>query len=265
MDESQQYMIRVEHVTQHYSVRPILRDVTFEVARGEQVSVVGPNGMGKSTLLGVLAGILWPIDGYVEIDGRRRRSSVEAEQAIRRLVYYLPDQPWLPSQRTGREFLVAVGELYEVPYKRLFDHVDRVLSLFELDQHGDHIISGYSNGQKHKLAVAGALVSEAPVLLLDEPFGGGLDPAGIIALKEVFQHPASRGDVTVVMTTPVPALVAEVATRVLVLREGRVTAYATPDELRGESNAPTIEIALQRLVFPESVENLKRYFEEKGK
>ncbi len=257
-------MIRAENLFHHYSVRPVLRDVTFTVPKGELVTVVGPNGMGKSTLLSVLAGTLAPIEGTVEIDGLRRRASNEIEREVRRRVYYLPDQPWLPDLRTGREFLVAVGQIFDVPHRRLFDHLERLLALFELDRHGDQTISGYSNGQKHKLALAGALVSEAPVLLLDEPFGGGLDPAGIVALKRVLQDLTARQAATLVITTPVPALVAEVATRVLVLRDGRLAAYATPAELCAQAGCDTLEEALQRLVFPETIENLNRYFEGRG-
>lgn len=76
-------MIRAVDVTQHYGVRPILRDVTLEIPDGTRTAVIGPNGMGKTTLLGVLGGVLTPQRGYVEIDGLRRRSSVENELEIR--------------------------------------------------------------------------------------------------------------------------------------------------------------------------------------
>ena len=98
-------MIRVVDVTHHYGVRPVLRRVNLEVQAGELVAVLGPNGMGKTTLLGIIAGVLWPLKGFVEIDGRRRRVSMEEELAIRRRLAYLPDHPWLPGSRTGREFL----------------------------------------------------------------------------------------------------------------------------------------------------------------
>ncbi len=77
-------MIRVVEVTQHYGVRPVLKQVSLEIADGELVVIVGPNGMGKTTLLNVLGGVLSPQSGYVEIDGRRRREIVEFEIAIRR-------------------------------------------------------------------------------------------------------------------------------------------------------------------------------------
>src|SRR5262245_19875844 len=122
-------MIRVVDLVQHYGVRPVLRHIQLEIATGEVVAVVGPNGMGKTTLLGATAWVLSPQHGYVEIDGLRRRSSVDNELAIRRRVAYLPDHPWIPKDHTGREFLLAVGNLYEVAIDRLIDHVDRLLDV----------------------------------------------------------------------------------------------------------------------------------------
>lgn len=218
-------MIDVVDVTQHYGVRPVLQGVNLHVERGELVAILGPNGMGKSTLLGVLAGVLSPQKGYVEIDGLRRRRSVEEELEIRRRVVYLPDHPWLPKNLTGREFLLGVGRIYDVEDERLMAHVDRLLQLFELTEKGDSPIRTYSNGQQKKVAVCSALVTEAPVLLLDEPFAGGLDPSGLLALKTLMKWLADRGDVTVVMATPVPELVEELAHRVVVLVRGEVVAY----------------------------------------
>lgn len=119
-------MIEVINVTHHYGVRPVLRNVSLHVDKGEVVALMGPNGMGKTTLLGVIAGALWPIEGTVRIDGKVRRSSPENELAIRRQVVYLPAEPWLPSTRTGREWLLAVGRLYGIGEQRLMDHVPRL-------------------------------------------------------------------------------------------------------------------------------------------
>jgi ABC-type multidrug transport system ATPase subunit len=96
-------MINVVNVWHHYGIKPVLRDVSLKVEPGELVAVMGPNGMGKSTLLGLMGGVLWPIKGYVEIAGHRRRSSVEEEIEIRKKVVYLPDNPYLPLYSTGRE------------------------------------------------------------------------------------------------------------------------------------------------------------------
>ena len=153
-------MIELRGVTQHYGVRPVLRRIDLQIESGELTAIVGPNGMGKSTLLGVIAGVLSPQQGYVEIDGLRRRRSAEEELEIRRRVVYLPDHPWLPVSRTGREFLLGVGQLYGVDSERLFDHIDRLLTLFELSREGDWPMRSYSNGQKQKIAVCSALVTD---------------------------------------------------------------------------------------------------------
>src|ERR1700677_1322276 len=107
-------MIELVNVTQHYGVRPVLKRINLRIERGELVVIVGPNGMGKTTLLGVMGGVLQPQHGHVTIDGHQRRRGVDEELAIRKMAVYLPDQPWLPSQTTGREFLLSVGRLYGV-------------------------------------------------------------------------------------------------------------------------------------------------------
>ena len=256
-------MISARGITQHYGVRPVLQGVDLEVRAGEMVAVLGPNGMGKSTLLGVLAGVLTPRQGYVEIDGRRRKSSVENELAIRRRTVYLPDHPWLPVNRTGREFLMSVGLLYDRDDLRLLKHVELLLKLFDLTREGDWPIRGYSNGQQKKIAIASALVTEAPILLLDEPFSGGLDPSGIFALKSVLRRLVEAKRATIVMTTPVPELIEGLADRVLILRDGRIAAFDAPAALRERAQgAANLGQALEHLSGGATLEHVETYFRE---
>src|SRR5262249_43947726 len=149
----------------------------------------------------------------------RRRSSVEDELAIRKMTAYLPDHPWLPAQRTGREFLLAVGRLYDISDDRLIDHVQRLIDLFELSKHADGPIRSCSNGQQKKIALCSPLGTGASVLLLDEPFSGGLDPSGLLALKRVLLRLAQQEGRTIVLSSPVPELVEEVAYRIIILRD----------------------------------------------
>ena len=255
--------IELVGVVQHYGVRPVLRDINLQIPPGTIVAIVGPNGIGKTTLLGVMAGVLSPQRGHVELDGLRRRRSVEEEQAIRRKVVYLPDHPWLPLSRTGREFLLAVGRLYDLDPDRLIDHVERLLALFHLTKEGDWPIRSYSNGQKKKIALASALVTQVPILLLDEPFGGGLDPAGILALREVLKRLGSQPDRTIVMTAPAPELVEELARKVLVLRDGQIVAFDDLEGLRRLAGCSgTLTEVLARLIHPETLEQVQQYFAE---
>jgi ABC-2 type transport system ATP-binding protein len=258
-------MIDVEDVTQHYGVRPVLKRVSLQVRSGELVALVGPNGMGKSTLLGVLAGTLSPQHGRVLINGFERKSTPEAELEIRRTSVFLPDRPWLPKNRTGREYLMAIGRLYSRPEDDLMDHVTRLLDVFELSREGEWPIRSYSQGQQKKIALAGALVTNTKVLLLDEPFSGGLDPSGILALKYILRRLVDQQGATVVMTTPVPEILDELADRIAILREGEVVAFDTPTGLRRLAQCSGgLDEVMARLIHPRTLENLQRYFQETG-
>lgn len=254
-------MINLVQVTHHYGIRPVLQDVNLHVKKGDVLALMGPNGMGKSTLLQIMAGVIAPYQGYCEIDGKRRRQTEEDEVAIRRKVVYLPAEAWVPSQMTGREWLLAVGGLYEVEYLRLFDHVDRLLTLFDLADKGDSPISSYSTGQQKKISLAAALVTEAPILLLDEPFSGGLDPSGILAMRRVLQHLAKGDQTTIVISTPVPELIEDLADRIAVLRDGGIYAHDTVEGLRQlAGGALRLDEIYQKLAKPEGTGNIDQYF-----
>jgi ABC-2 type transport system ATP-binding protein len=256
-------MIELVNVTQHYGVRPVLKNINLRIERGEMVVIVGPNGMGKSTLLGVMGGVLQPQHGYVTIDGHRRRQSVDDELAARRLAVFLPDQVWLPARMTGRIYLLRVGALYDIDQDRLMQHVDRLLALFELSEQADQAMSSYSNGQKKKIALASALVTEAPVLLLDEPFSGGLDPSGLLALKRVLKRRVADQGGTVVLTSPVPELVEEIADRIVVVRHGEVAAFDNLEGLRRLTQVSgSLSDILEKLIYPETTRKLQDYFKE---
>jgi len=255
-------MIQVARLVQHYGIRPVLKEINLEARNGELVVILGPNGSGKSTLMRVIGGVLEPQEGFVEVDGLRRRGSVESELAIRKRLVFLPDHPWLPTQMTGREFLLAVGQLYDVPFGRLTDHVDRLVELFDLMKESDWPIRSYSSGQMKKLAVCSALVTDAPILLLDEPFSGGIDSSGILALRRVLKRMASQEQATVIVTTPVPELVEELADRIAVLSDGRILAYDTVDGLRRQTGCSgSLAEALERLLHPGAPDKVARYLE----
>lgn len=256
-------MIELRGVTHHYGVRPVLRGVDLRVDRGEVVVILGPNGMGKSTLLGVMGGVLQPQHGTVTIDGYQRRRSVDEELAIRKMAVFLPDQAWLPSQTTGREFLLSVGRLYDIEWERLIEHVSRLLTLFELGEQGDWAIKSYSSGQKKKIALASALLTEVPILFLDEPFSGGLDPSGLLALKRILRRRVTEQGGTVVLTSPVPEIVEEIADRIVILRNGEVAAFDSLEGLRQLTGSTgSLSEMLERLLYPETMRKLQDYFQE---
>jgi ABC-type multidrug transport system ATPase subunit len=254
-------MINVVDVSHHYGFRPVLSDVSFQVPAGQSVTVMGPNGVGKTTLLSIVAGILAPARGGVEIRGVRRRSSEEAELKIRKELAYLPDHPWLPEFMTAREWLLAIGQLYDIDPDRLMDHIGRLLELFQLTDKGDSPIRTCSNGQKKKIAICGALVTEAPVLVLDEPFTGGLDPSAILALRRVLKHMADTGSATVLMASQVPELAEELAHKVMILSGTRIVGYDSVEGLRKQTGCTgSLPEVFAKLVNPEALDNIEQYF-----
>jgi len=254
-------MINVVDVSHHYGLRPVLSHINFRIPAGKSVTVMGSNGVGKTTLLNIIAGLVAPASGTVEIQGVRRRSSPEAELQIRRQVAFLPDHPWLPNAMTTREWLMAIGQLYDIDADRLLDHIRRLLDLFQLADKGDSPIRTCSNGQKKKVAICGTLVTEAPVLVLDEPFTGGLDPSAILALRRVLKHIAGQGDVTVLMASQIPELVEQLAQQILVISGTRVVAYDTLEGLRAQTGcAGSLPEVFEKLVHPETMEHIENYF-----
>jgi ABC-2 type transport system ATP-binding protein len=260
-------MISLNNVFHHYGTRPVRRGITMHVGRGELVALMGPNGMGKTTALAVMAGVLWPVRGSVDINGKRRRESPQEELAIRKEVVYVPADA-SPVSGTARESILAMGRAYGVDDDRLLDHAERLLVLFDLAAKADESVYSLSTGQQKKVVLCAALAAETPVMLLDEPFSGGLDPSGILALKRVLRHRVERDGATVVVATPVPELVAELADRVAVLREGRVIAYDTVEGLRrlaGVTGDDTpLDEVYERLANPQALANIEQYFAAGG-
>lgn len=257
-------MIEARNVSHHYGVRPVLRNINLHIAKGELVVLMGPNGMGKSTLLGVLAGAISPTSGSVIVDGKIRRSTPANELAIRQLCVYLPAEAWLPLGTTGRQWLLAVGRIYSISDDRLFDHIEQLLDLFDLKDQADASISSYSTGQRRKISVAAALVTDAPVMFLDEPFSGGLDPSALLALKRVLLYHISSGEKTIIIATPVPELVEELAlprnSRVGILKDGVLIVLDTLPALSQQTAGLTrLEEIYEKLVGSKGAEKVDRY------
>jgi ABC-type multidrug transport system ATPase subunit len=254
-------MIKVTDVSHHFGLRPVLCHINLDIPDGHLVALMGPNGVGKSTLLGIISGLITPAKGHVEINGLWRRGSEESELKIRRQTTLLTDHPWLPEFLTAREWLLAVGQLYDIDADHLMDHIVRLLDLFELADKGDAPIRTCSNGQKKKIAICGALVTETPVLILDEPFTGGLDPSAILALRRVLKHLAESSKVTIVMASQIPEMVELLAHRIAILSGTHLVAYDTLDGLRAQTGCSgSLPEVFEKIVHPQTTEHLERYF-----
>ncbi len=171
----------------------------------------------------------------------------------------------MPLNTPGLEFLLAVGRLYGVDEDRLFDHAQRLLELFDLADKAEAAIRSYSTGQRKKIGICSALITDAPIMILDEPFSGGLDSSALRALQHILKYLADRDDVTVVMAVPVPELVEDLADRIAVIKDGRVVACATADGLREQVSVDgSLSDVLETFVH-EDVNKVDRYFQGESK
>lgn len=260
--ELPEFAVEAEGLWCAHAARFVLRDVSFRVRPGEIAVIVGVNGVGKSTLLSTLAGATTAARGEARVHGHPRRKTVESEKAARQVAAYLPDDPWLPGSTQLREYLGAAAGLFGVPLAQAIDRIDALLVLFALTTCESQSLGSLSTGQRKKAGLCAALISDRPVLLLDEPFSGGLDPAGIAALRRVLRHRANQLGQTIVLTTPVAEVVAELADRLLILCDGqlgqdidRVTLQQTL------SQAESAADALNSLIFPDADARIRQYFD----
>lgn len=223
-------MIDLRNVTKKYGPKVAVRDLTLSVPAGELFAFLGPNGAGKTTTLKMLCGLLFPTEGTVSVGGFDLRTHGDA---ARRLIAYVPDQPFLYEKLTGREFLRFTADLYGMDRKHADDRIARVIDLFHLDDFADDLTERYSHGMRQRTVFAAALVHEPRLLIADEPTVG-LDPKSIRELKVLLRELVARG-VTVLLSTHTLDIAQELADRIGVIDHGRLLALGTMADLRKQA------------------------------
>ena len=254
--------VHAEHLWCAHHAKSVLRDLNFTIHRGEIAVIVGVNGVGKSTLLATIAGAISAVRGNVSIFGHVRRAAPESERSARRMAVYLPDEAWLPGFMQVREYLGAAAALFEVPPADAIDQIDALLDVFALTTVESQSLGSLSAGQKKKVGLCAGLLANRPLLLLDEPFSGGLDPAGIAALRRVLIDRARTHHQTIVLTTPVAEVICELADRLLILRDGELVHNLNRTELQHHlAIGPSSADALNSLIFPDAELRIQRYLD----
>lgn len=219
-------MISARKIEKRYGSFQAVAPMDLEVRDGEVFGFLGLNGAGKTTTLRMLAGVLPPTAGEIWIDGVNLHGDpVEA----RRRMGFIPDRPYLYDKLTAREFLRFLGEVYRVDAAGLNRRVDEMLAEQGLEDHGDQLVESYSHGMKQRLTLAGALLHEPRVLIVDEPMVG-LDPRGARQIKETFRQIAAAGR-TVFLSTHTLDVAAEVCDRIAIVHKGRIAALGSPAEI----------------------------------
>ena len=216
--------IAVTALTKIYGTTTAVNGLSFNVAPGEIVGLIGANGAGKTSTLRCIAGIHAPNGGSVTIGGHDIvRAPVEAKRALA----FIPDEPHLFDYLTVEEHLRFIARLYGVADAD--SRIPPLLAELELVEKRRALPGELSRGMRQKLAIACGLLHEPSVLILDEPLTG-LDPAGIRRMRETIAARARAGT-AVILSSHLLNLVEELCTKLLVIRRGECVAYGTIGEI----------------------------------
>jgi ABC-2 type transport system ATP-binding protein len=214
-------VIEVEHLTKRFRKTVAVDDLSFKVNEGAITGFLGPNGAGKTTTLRIILGLVRPNGGRTTIDGRPYR---ELDAPVRQVGAVLEAASFHPG-RSGRNHLRVLATAVGIPYAR----VEEVLALVDLTGAAGRRAGGYSLGMKQRLSLAGALLGDPQVLVLDEP-ANGLDPQGIRWLRELLQSLSEEGR-TILISSHVLAEIEHIADEVVIIHRGKFVAHATTAEL----------------------------------
>ena len=206
-------------------------DLDLTIPRGELRALLGPNGAGKTTTLRIVAGLLKPDAGRVSIMGHDLAR--EPMEAKRRLAF-LPDDPLLYGKLYPLEYLEFVAGLWNIDADQAATRGKELLRWLDLDAKGGEKIEGFSRGMRQKLALAGALIHEPDVMILDEPLTG-LDAATARQVKDLLIDRVRAGK-TVILTTHILEVAERLAERISIINRGRVIADGTLEELRASAH-----------------------------
>jgi ABC-2 type transport system ATP-binding protein len=229
-------MIEARGLEKRYGDTLAVKGVDLAVYPGEIFGFLGPNGAGKTTTIKMLVGLLRPSAGTARIGGH----DIQHEPiAAKRLIGYVPDQPYLPEKLTAREFLEFIAGLYQLDRADARRRGEELLRLFDLHERGDDLVGGFSHGMRQKTALAGALLHNPRAFFLDEPTVG-LDPRSARLIKDILRAQSSRGT-AILMSTHILEIAERMCDRVAIISAGQVIATGTVDELRAGRTGESLE------------------------
>ncbi len=243
--------LRACRLSKRYSGITVVRDVDFTVHPGDVVGYLGPNGSGKTTTLRMLAGLIEPSSGRAEFDGR----DVQDDPiGFRRRLGYIPEEPFLYSFLSGREYLELIGRLRQLPDRLLAEKIDGFLELFGIRSAADQTIASYSKGMRQKVLISAALLHDPAVIMFDEP-ESGLDVTTTLVLRHLVRVLASRGK-AIIYSSHLLEVVERVCTRVIVIHQGMVAADDSVDRLRALMSRSSLEAIFAQLAITQNPEQI---------
>jgi ABC-2 type transport system ATP-binding protein len=218
-------MIKVESLTKRYGPTVAVRNISFEVDKGEIVGFLGPNGAGKTTTMRILTCFLPPTEGTASVAGY---DVLENPLEVKKRIGYLPETPPLYPEMEVLDYLRFVARLKGIPRNEIASRVNSVVERCAIGEVRQKLNGQLSKGYRQRVGLAQALIHDPDVLILDEPTAG-LDPKQIIDVRGLI-HELS-GDHTIILSTHILPEVSTTCSRVIIINEGKLEASDTPENL----------------------------------
>ena len=216
--------LTIERLSKRYGQHWALRELSLRCEPG-MLGLVGPNGAGKTSLMHMIATLLDPTEGTILWNGQDIRTHGEA---LRQVLGYLPQEFGIYREFSGRQFLRYLASMKGLPKSIANKRVDEVIEVVNLEQVADRKLPTYSGGMKQRIGIAQALLNDPELLIVDEPTAG-LDPAERVRFRMLLSSLTSNR--IIILSTHIISDVEAVASRLLILQEGRVLTDTTPEAL----------------------------------
>ncbi len=244
-------MIKVNHVTKAYGDQVAVNNLCFHIKEGETVGLLGPNGAGKSTTMNLLTGLIEPSEGEIQICGY---DLLKDPKNAKVQIGYMPEGIPLYKDLTVKEFIGFMADLKKVPSKEKQNNIQEAITKTDLNEVQNKLIRNLSRGYKQRVSLAGALVSNPKILILDEPTVG-LDPKQITQIREVIRNLGKNH--TIILSSHILSEVSKLCKKVIILNQGKLITIDTPENLENKVKKETI-IKLTIEGEKEKIENLAK-------
>ena len=218
-------MIEVKNITKKYGSFTAVDNISFKVKDGEIIGLLGPNGAGKSTTMNTITGFIEQTDGEVIVNGY---DTVKKAKRARSQIGYMPEGVPLYTDLTVKEFITFMAELRKLKRTDKKEKVQKIMEQTGLKEMQNKLIKNLSRGQKQRVSLAGALIGDPEVLILDEPTVG-LDPKQITEIRSLIKELGKNH--TVILSSHILSEVSQICDKVIIINKGKIVAEDTPENL----------------------------------
>lgn len=249
------FVIEVKNVTKKYGKVVAVDNISFTINEGEIVGLLGPNGAGKSTTMNMLTGFIEQTEGEIVIDGY---NMLRKPKKAKKEIGYMPEGVPLYTDLTVKEFVTYMAEIKNVDKKTRKEKVQKIIEQTGLKDVEKKLIRNLSRGYKQRVSMAGALVGEPKILILDEPTVG-LDPKQITEIRNLIKELGKTH--TVILSSHILSEVSQICNKVIIINKGKIVAIDTPEKLEEKvSNKNCIYITVEDT--ENKMENIKEKIKE---